>query len=71
MNDLRSPLLDEHQAAGYLHIAVATLRRWRWAGKPPPFVKIGGRRLYERSTLDDLIARNRCNSTSDPGPEAA
>jgi hypothetical protein len=35
-------LLNETQAADLLNIKVPTLRRWRWAGKGPTFLKIGG-----------------------------
>ncbi len=48
-----------------------TLRRWRWAGKGPNFVKIGSAVRYEPSELSAVIAASRRKSTSDPGPEAA
>jgi len=59
------PLVDEHEAAALLHLKVATLRRWRWAGKPPGFVKIGSSVRYERSELANLISVARRRSTSD------
>ncbi len=72
MNDVDGPLWDENEAAAWLKVAVATLRRWRWAGKPPTFVKIGGLVRYEPQTLIDLVIDGRRNSTSDTGPlEAA
>ncbi len=71
MNNVESPLFDEKEAADYLHTAVATLRRWRWAGKPPAFIKIGGLVRYEVQTLDDVIRNGRRSSTSDPGPQEA
>ena len=58
-------LLNEHQAASILGIKVATLRRWRWAGKPPSFVKIGSAVRYDPEVLRDLIDAGRRNSTSD------
>ncbi len=64
-------LLNEHQAAYALGLKVATLRRWRWAGKGPNFVKIGSAVRYEPSELRAFIAASRRKSTSDPGPEAA
>ena len=44
-------LLNERQAADLLNVRVATLRRWRWAGKGPAFLKIGGAVRYDPSEL--------------------
>ena len=63
-------LLREQQAAELLNIEVATLRRWRWAGKPPRFLKIGGAVRYDPSDLDAFIEAGRRTSTSATGPEA-
>ncbi|MEE9296956.1 MAG: helix-turn-helix domain-containing protein [Phycisphaerae bacterium] len=71
MHEIESPLLDETEAAEYLRVAVATLRRWRWAGKPPGFNRIGGRVRYERNVLDAFIASCRRRSTTDQGAGAA
>ncbi len=64
-------LIDEHEAARILGLSVKTLRRWRWAGKPPNFVKIGSAVRYELAELRTLIDAGRRTSTSDNGPEAA
>ena len=69
--DIIPALVDEHQAARILGLSVKTLRRWRWAGKPPNFVKIGSAVRYEPSELRALIDAGRRTSTSDTGPEAA
>lgn len=37
-------------------------------GGGPPFVKAGGRALYDRLDLERWIASRRRRSTSDPGP---
>ena len=37
-----NPLMTETEAARLLGLKVGTLRRWRWAGKPPVYRKIGG-----------------------------
>ncbi len=71
MNDVDGPLWDEKEAADYLHVAVATLRRWRWAGKPPAFVKIGGSVRYEPQTVKNVAIAGRRSSTSDNGPLGA
>ena len=64
-------LLKEAKAAAILDVEVATLRRWRWAGKGPRFVKIGAAVRYDQADLTATIEAGRRNSTSDPGPEAA
>ena len=64
-------LINEHKAADYLAVRVATLRRWRWAGRGPCFVKIGSAVRYDQADLDAFIKAGRRNSTSDVGPEAA
>ena len=58
------PLINEHEAAALLNVKVATLRRWRWAGKPPKFVKIGASVRYEPSELAKLISEARRSSTT-------
>jgi predicted DNA-binding transcriptional regulator AlpA len=60
-------LLNERQAAQLLNIKVATLRRWRRAGKGPAFLKIGGAVRYDRAELEGFIASARRMSTSDSG----
>jgi hypothetical protein len=35
------PLLTEQQAAAALNVSELTLRRWRWVGKGPGYVKLG------------------------------
>lgn len=63
-------LLKEHEAAERLSIEVATLRRWRWAGKGPRFLKIGGAVRYETADLDTFIEASRRCSTSAPARAA-
>lgn len=63
-------LLDEHEAADILNVAVATLRRWRWAGKPPVFLKLGAAVRYDPVAIEAFIASARRSSTSDLGPKA-
>jgi len=60
-------LLNERQAADLLNMKVTTLRRWRWAGKGPAFLKIGGAVRYDPAELDRFVASARRTSTSDPG----
>ncbi len=60
-------LIDEHEAAYRLGLKVATLRRWRWAGKPPRFLKIGSAVRYDPDELADFMEAARRTSTSDTG----
>ena len=65
-------LLREAEAAAILNVKVATLRRWRWAGKPElTFTKIGAAVRYDPRDVEALIQAGRRTSTSDPGREAA
>ena len=71
-NDLDAPspcLLNESEAARLLDLRVATLRRWRWSGKGPRFVKLGSAVRYDRADLDAFIDAGRKRSTSDLGPQ--
>ena len=64
-------LMTESDAAEYLNLAVSTLRRWRWAGRDVPFIKIGGCVRYDVNDLDAYIEAGRRTSTSDDGTKAA
>ncbi len=64
-------LVNETEAARILSLSVKTLRRWRWAGRGPRFIKIGGAVRYDPTDLTAFIEAGRRTSTSDPGPEAA
>jgi len=62
-------LVDETRAAELLDLRVKTLRRWRWAGKGPHFVKLGSAVRYRPSDLAEFIAAGRRTSTSDTGAD--
>ncbi len=64
------PLVDEIEAARILDLSPLTLRRWRWAGKGPRFVKIGAAVRYDLADLTTFIEAGRHNSTSEFGPKA-
>ena len=64
-------LIKESEAAERFGLQVSTLRRWRWAGCGPRFVKIGAAVRYDPADLDAFIEAGRRRSTSDPGTEAA
>lgn len=61
-------LLTETEAADRLSISVKTLRRWRWAGHPPNFLKLGASVRYDPAVLAAYLADCCRASTSDSGP---
>ena len=66
-----SRLLKEREVARFLTLEVATLRRWRWSGRGPRFLKLGGAVRYELADIEAFKEASRRASTSDPGPEIA
>lgn len=64
---IEQKLLKEHDAAERLSVEVATLRRWRWAGKGPRFLKICGAVRYDPDDLAEFMTSSRRCSTSDSG----
>ena len=59
-------LLKERDAANILNMEVATLRRWRWAGTGPRFLKIGGAVRYDPEDLSAFIEAGRRRRTFEP-----
>ncbi len=66
---IRNRLLTELEAAEILNVEPTTLRRWRWAGHPPSFLKIGAAVRYDPADLQEFIEAGRRSSTSDQGTE--
>lgn len=64
-------LLKEGEVAEVLNVQVATLRRWRWSGDGPRFIKLGAAVRYDPQELKAYLARQVRSSTSDPGDCAA
>jgi predicted DNA-binding transcriptional regulator AlpA len=64
-------LVDEKKAAEVLGLKVPTLRRWRWAGQGPQFIKLGSAVRYHPSELERFIEEGQRRSTSDAGPKVA
>ena len=60
-------LVNEIVAARILGLSPKTLRRWRWAGTGPSFLKIGGAVRYDLAVLEAFIEASRRSSTSDQG----
>ena len=63
-------LLKESEAARILNVEIATLRRWRWAGTGPRFLKIGVAVRCDPADLEPFIGEARRTSTSDDGTAA-
>ncbi len=43
-----------------------TLRKWRWEGKGPKFVKLGARVAYRLEDIEAYTGSRVCSSTSTP-----
>ena len=58
-------LITETHAANILGLKVATLRRWRWVGRGPQFIKVGEAVRYDPADIHQFIEAGRRRSTSD------
>ena len=68
---IHEPLMNETETAQFLgNLKVPTLRKWRWSGKGPRFLKIGGAVRYDPADVRAFIEAGRRNSTSDDGTAA-
>lgn len=47
-------------------ISPRTLEQWRWQGRGPRFLKIGGRVIYRLQDIEDFEAANLCANTVAP-----
>ena len=54
-------LLNTREAAKYLGLAEQTLHNYRFNRKPPSYIKLSRRILYELAELDKFIESNRVN----------
>lgn len=58
-------LLNEGQLARLWNISIRTLQKWRTTGDGPRFVKVGSLVRYRPSDIDDFVARNTVEHTSE------
>ncbi len=58
-------LLNEKEVAELFSVKVSTLRRWRWCGRGPSFLKLGGAVRYDPQELKNFLAASKRTSTSD------
>lgn len=64
---MTSNLITPSQAAEYLCVSVVTLRKWRWEGKGPKFLKLGRKVVYRETDIHDWLNEQVRHSTSDQG----
>lgn len=62
MKQTPKTLLNENEASAVAGFKVATLRKRRWQGLPPRFLKVGSKVFYDRNDLEDFL--NTCIRTS-------
>jgi len=55
--------LTEPQTAEKLNTATATLRRWRWAGVGPAYIKVGRLVRYDEDDLEAYLKSRRVEPT--------
>lgn len=55
------------ETAKFLSLSEQTLANWRWSGKGPPFLKLGGACRYDPEAVRLWAAGRERTSTSDPG----
>lgn len=48
-------LLNEHSASEVTGFKVATLRKRRWQGLPPKFLKVGSKVFYDKEVLNQYL----------------
>lgn len=62
---MQNQLYQPNIVSEMLCVSAATLRKWRWEGKGPKFVKIGRKVVYRQSDIDDYVQSQIRSSTSD------
>ena len=58
--------LNQKGLAERWQMSPRTLEQWRWQGKGPKFLKIGGRVVYRLEDIDAFEAANLCMNTIGP-----
>ncbi len=58
--------LNQRELAERWNISSRTLERWRWLGKGPRYLKIGGRCVYALADVEAFESEQRRQSTSAP-----
>lgn len=58
-------LINEQKASESIGLKVKTLRKRRWQGLPPRFLKVGSKVFYDQNDLQSYLESCICESTSD------
>lgn len=64
MTTNKETFLTQDDVAAMWNISTNTLRKWRWEGKGPKFVKLGARVVYRESDVLEYASSNIKSSTS-------
>ena len=56
--------LDQRELAHRWRISCRTLERWRWLNQGPPYLKLGGRVVYQLSDIQAYERRRRAETHS-------
>jgi excisionase family DNA binding protein len=57
-------LLTSSQVSQYLRVPASTLANWRYQGRGPAFVRLGGHVRYRASDVTEWIDRQLANNAS-------
>lgn len=68
MNTETSIVLNARQVASRLGLSTSTLAKMRLSGGGPAYSKLGRRVAYRLQDVEDWLAANRFQSTSEYGP---
>jgi len=68
--EARATTESPKETAVRLGVEPSTLANWRWSGRGPRHVKVGGRVRYRLVDIAEYLDRQTRTSTSDPGPDA-
>lgn len=60
-------MLTTAQAADRLGVQPVTLRRWRYTGTGPAYVKVGGRIRYDSEDITAYLAARRTDPAATSG----
>ena len=57
--DINRKYIDKREVAAITGLSVSTLNRWVFLKIHIPFIKAGGRILFEKSDINDFMSKNK------------
>ena len=66
--DARATTVPPKETAARLGVEASTLANWRWSGRGPRHIKVGGRVRYRLVDIAEWLDSQTRSSTSDRGP---